>query len=182
MSWLAQRQLDDLGQSIFSVWLMKNGKSFGRSSDHSQIDATTSSFRFRSSFQPQLPHYRTSREKPTNTEALRLFDEVEYRLPNSSKRVFVGTVVGVNPLGGYNVAFYSGSVRWMNPVEYGIPSHMLRKRRPVVEGATVLGDFYGQGELFPGKVLAAWPDGSVDILYDDNDTELVYPGMYFITG
>ena len=178
MSWHGQRQLDDLAQRIFSVWLFKQPLTSASSIDQSRI--LPPALRPRLSSLPELPDQHRIEGYQKN-EGFHLFDEVEYRPPSFGRRVFVGNIVGVNPGGGYNVAFYSRSVRKMDPVQYGIPSHMLRKRRPVVESGRVLGDFNGQGQLFPGRVINAWPDGAIDILYDDNDTELVYPGMYFMT-
>ena len=178
MSWLGQRQLDDLARRIFSVWLFKQPSTSDSSIDQSRI--LPLAFRLPLFSLPELPDQHRI-EGYKKKEHFQLFDEVEYRPQNFGRRVFVGNIVGVNPGGGYNVAFYSRSVRMMDPVQYGIPSHMLRKRPPVVESGRVLGDFNGQGQLFPGQVINAWPDGAVDILYDDNDTELAYPGMYFMT-
>lgn len=185
MARCSQRFLEDLGRKLFSTWPTRKTKSKVLLSSWVDKD---DHHRSAPLFLPHsaligLPTHHLDEKRGLrnrgNSPVFRLFDEVEYRTPEWENKFFVGTIVGVNPTGGYNVAFYCRSLRKMEPVGYAIPAQMLQKRFRVVEGGRVRGNFRNQGVLFPGKVMMAWPDGAVDILYDDNDAEeSIMPGMY----
>jgi hypothetical protein len=181
MSWFSQLFLTELACRLFSSWPVRMPG--GVSNETKEPTKTPRGFIPHSGI-PKVPiHYAASE---VDEKGIRRFllgksppsfhfgDEVDFVDVDDQHELYSGSIIGVSNNGSYDVAFYTESIEEMGSVRYGIDRKLLIPRDPIKEGTKVIARYQGK-KYFPGTVVLAVADGSVDVEFDDGDAESNIP-------